>query len=199
MRILTLAGVSLIAGLSAAALSHDASAAAQAGWRTLVDGTQASLNNFTPVGEATWRPVDGALESTMGSGFLVTKDNYANFQIRAEVWIDPDGNSGIFIRCQNPADPGADSCYEVNLFDKRPGQEYATGAIVNYARVPADFERAGGKWNTLEIEARGPQLIVRMNGKETANVRDEKFASGPFALQHAAGTVKFRKVEVRPL
>jgi hypothetical protein len=91
------------------------------------------------------------------------------------------------------------TCYEVNLFDMRPEPEYATGAIVNYAPVPPNFERAGGKWNVLEIEARGPQLTVRLNGKQTASVRDEKFAAGPFALQRTAGVVRFRKVEVRPL
>jgi hypothetical protein len=189
----------VVAALGAAEIPHDATAAANARWVTLVDGTQANMNNFTPTGDVQWRAVNGALESTMGAGFLVTKNTYRDFQIRAEVFVSDDANSGIFIRCSDPAMPGAMTCYEVNLFDMRPEPEYATGAIVNYARVPPNFERAGGKWNVLEIEARGPQLTVRLNGKQTASVRDEKFAAGPFALQRTAGVVRFRKVEVRPL
>jgi len=35
----------------------------------------------------------------------------------------------------------ADSSYEVNIFDQRPGQEYGTGAIVNFAKVKAPLPR----------------------------------------------------------
>ena len=186
----------LMAGAALFALSVGAQAAA--GWTSLVDGTQANMNNFTPTGDVQWRAVDGALQSDTGAGFLVTKNSYRDFQIRAEVWVSDDANSGIVIRCSNPAMPGAMTCYEVNLYDMRPEPEYGTGAIVNYARVDP-MPKAGGKWNVLEIEARGPQLTVRLNGTQTASVRDEKFAAGPFALQRTAGLVRFRKVEVRPL
>jgi hypothetical protein len=57
----------------------------------------------------------------------------------------------------------------------------------------------GGKWNTFEITAKGPQLIVVLNGTKTVDIQDSKFASGPFALQYAGGVVKFRKVQIKPL
>jgi 3-keto-disaccharide hydrolase len=51
----------------------------------------------------------------------------------------------------------------------------------------------------VEITAKGPDLIVMLNGTRTAAARDTKFASGRIALQHNAGVVKFRKVEIKPL
>jgi Domain of Unknown Function (DUF1080) len=59
--------------------------------------------------------------------------------------------------------------------------------------------KAGGKWNTYEITAKGPHLIVVLNGTRTAEAKDTKFASGPVALQYGAGVVKFRKVQIKPL
>jgi hypothetical protein len=59
--------------------------------------------------------------------------------------------------------------------------------------------KAGGKWNTYEITAQGPRLVLILNGQKTVDVQDSKLASGPFALQWGRGTIKFRKVEIRPL
>jgi hypothetical protein len=40
---------------------------------------------------------------------------------------------------------------------------------------------------------------VRLNGTLTAQAEDARFAKGPIALQHATGTVRLRRVEIRPL
>jgi hypothetical protein len=58
---------------------------------------------------------------------------------------------------------------------------------------------AGGKWNTYEITLKGPQLTVRLNGTVTAQAEDSKLTSGPIALQYMAGTVRFRRVQIRRL
>ncbi len=53
--------------------------------------------------------------------------------------------------------------------------------------------------NACQITARGPHLVAVLNGVKTVDLRNGKFASGPIALQRAAGVIKFRKVEARPL
>ena len=63
----------------------------------------------------------------------------------------------------------------------------------------APMPKAGGKWNTYDIKLKGDRLVVELNGQQTVDVRDSKFARGPIALQYGAGAVKFRKVQVRPL
>ena len=176
------------------------------GWTTLIDGTPKSLDNFNRIGDANWRVEDGAVVADKGKGgYLVSKNSYKDFQIRAEFWADHTTNSGIFLRAQDPNKIGAVSAYEVNIFDQRPEPKYGTGAIVNVAAV-SPMPKAGGKWNTYEITARGTNLVVVLNGQKTVDVNDSKHAQGPLALQFGngakdapGGAIKFRKVEVKPL
>jgi hypothetical protein len=169
---------------------------AAGGWVTLFDGT--NLNQWSPVGMANWKIVGKEVWSTDGAGFLLSKQSYTNFEIRSDFWVTPDANSGIFIRCQDPAKVGAATCYEVNIYDQRPDQSYRTGGIVDVAK-PAAMINTGNKWNTLEIVAKGPRLIVRMNGMQMVDIEDKKFARGPFALQAGIGVVRFRNVQIREL
>src|SRR6266849_2609956 len=89
-------------------------------------------------------------------------------------------------------------CYEVNIFDKRPDPTYGTGAIVDVAKVDP-MPKAAGKWNTYEITAQGPHLVVVLNGQKTADVQDSKHLGGPVALQYGSGVVKFRKLQIKEL
>jgi hypothetical protein len=188
-------GVALLTGCAQAPLSGQA----DAGWTTLFD-SQSNLNQWTLVGDANWRIQDGSLQAdflrSKGPSYLVTKKQYQNTDIRAEIWVDSESNSGIFIRCQKADTIGADSCYEINVWDTRPDPSYGTGAIVDVAKV-SPMPRAGGQWNTLEISAQGDQLTVRLNGQVTAQARDSKHAKGYLALQYGSGVVKFRKVQIR--
>jgi hypothetical protein len=172
-------------------------------WVTLIDekGGQA---NFNVLGDANWRMVDGALQADKGAGFLVSKESYGDFEIRAEFWADENANSGIFIRMSDVKTVTAANSYEVNIYDKRPDPLYGTGAIVDIAKV-SPMPKAAGKWNVFEITAKGNQLVVKLNGVQTVDVRDSKFARGPLALQYApgvvkdSGTIKFRKVQIQAL
>lgn len=176
--------------------SHEASGQVSSAWTTLLDGS--SLNGWNPTGDANWQLVDGALQADRGNGFLVTRASYRDFDLRLEFWVDPDANSGVFIRCSDPQKVGADSCYEVNIFDKRPDPAYRTGGIVNVAK-PLSVINTGGRWNIYEISAKGSRLTVTLNGTRTVDVEHAGHAQGPIALQYAAGTVKFRNVQIRPL
>ena len=168
----------------------------QADWKVILDGT--TLKGWDVVGDANWSVVDGAVQATTGTGFLVTPASYADFQITADFWVTDDANSGIFIRLSDPKTITAANAYEVNIYDKRPDPAYRTGAIVDVAKPLAQIN-TGGKWNTIDITARGTKLIVVMNGTKTVVVDDKKFARGPLALQYGAGTVKFKNVRIRTL
>jgi hypothetical protein len=188
-------GLCLIA-LTAAWYSQQASGQADAGWITLFDGK--NLDNWEQVGDANWKVVDGVVEADKGNGFLVSKNSYKDFQIRAEFWVDTPANSGIFIRCEDPKKPGAKTCYECNIFDTRPDPSYGTGSIVYHAEVNP-MPKAGGKWSTMEITAKGRDLAIMFDGQKTSSVRSGMHTEGPFALQYGAGVVKFRKVQIKPL
>jgi len=183
-----------------------ATTSSDSGWVTLIDGGK-GLENFNRIGDANWRVEDGAIVADKGKGgHLVTKNSYRNFQIRAEFWAETGTNSGIFLRVSDPSKIGAANAYEVNIYDLRPGQEYGTGGIPNFGRVPVpNTHKAGGKWNTYLITANETHLVVELNGVQTVNIYDSKYASGPFSLQFGnhgkvpGGAIKWRKVQVKPL
>jgi hypothetical protein len=170
-------------------------------WTTLFDGT--SLNGWSPIGDANWRLTDGVVQADKGTGFLVSKVSYGDFQLRVEFWDTGDTNSGVFLRCSNPQQVSPATCYEVNIWDSRTVDNYRTGAIVDLAK-PTSVVNTVDKWNTYEITAQGMHLVITLNGVRTVDINDSKYARGPIALQYAAvpngaGVVKFRKVEIRPL
>ena len=188
-------------GLSACAPMPGASG----GWTTLINGAD-GLDNFTRLGDANWRAADGAIVADKGAtSYLISKNSYKDFQIRAEFWADHTTNSGIFMRMSDRATISARNSYEVNIFDQRPDPTYGTGAIVDFAAV-GPMPKAGGKWNTFDITAKGAQLIVLFNGVQTVNVTNAAFAQGPFSLQFAngannvpGGAIKWRKLQIREL
>jgi hypothetical protein len=171
------------------------------GSTTLINGT-AGLENWNRVGDANWRAAEGAIvadkKGEKAISYLVSKNAYTDFAIYAEFWVSEDANSGIFLRCADPRTIDSKNCYEVNIYDKRPDPSFGTGAIVDVASV-SPMPKAGGKWNTYEITAKGTHLTVTLNGVRTADVNDSRLKSGPFALQYDVGTVKFRNVRIRPL
>jgi len=197
---LALAVALVVAAAGAVHLAPQASGQTGQGWVTLFDGK--TMGDWDRVGESNWRVEDGAIvadkRASKDTAHLVTKNSYKDFQIYAEFWASDDANSGIFIRCADPKKPGAKTCYEVNIFDQRKDPTYGTGAIVYFAEVNP-MPKAGGKWNTFEITAKGRLITVVLNGQKTVELHNGMFEEGPFTLQHGDGVIKFRKVAVKPL
>jgi hypothetical protein len=197
----------LVIGLTMSACSPRMSDQGEQGWITLLDGANPkSLDNWNRIGDANWRAEDGAIVADKGKGgHLVSKNSFRDFQLRAEFWADHTTNSGIFFRVSDPKAIGSKTAYEANIYDQRPEPEYGTGAIVNVSKV-SPMPKAGGKWNTIEITAKGSHLTVVLNGTKTADAQHGQFAEGPISLQFsnpekgaAAGAIKWRTVQIKPL
>lgn len=184
----------VLAGLTFASLVGPA--LADEGFSPLFNGRD--LDGWTPLGDPNWTVEGGVLSADKGAmSFLVSRDSFRDFDLRAELWVSDDANSGIFIRCGDRAKISPATAYEVNVFDRRPDPTYGTGAIVDIAPV-SPMPKAGGRWNLMEIRARGDALSVVFNGQRTVDgARDAAHAEGPIALQYGAGVVKFRTVAVR--
>ena len=185
----------LVIGLAAFQYSYEAAGQGTA-WTTLFDGKD--LSAFNKVGDANWELVDGLVQANKGSGFLVTKTPYGDFEMKFEFWVTDDANSGVFIRCLSPTEISTATGYEVNIYDKRPDQTYRTGGIVDVAK-PASIINTGGKWNTYEVRAQGPRMIITLNGMRTVDVQHQAHLRGFIGLQYGAGIVKFRNVQIRTL
>jgi hypothetical protein len=190
----------LVAALGAAAVASPVAAQSGEGWVTLLDGT--TMEGWNRVGESNWRIEDRVLVADKLSGkaaaHLVSRNSYKDFVLQVEFWASEDANSGIFIRCTDPANFTDRTCYEINIFDRRPDPTYGTGAIVHFAEV-SPMPAAGGKWNTFEITAKGRLISVVLNGQKTVELHNGLFTEGPITLQYGSGQVKFRKVAIKPL
>jgi len=170
---------------------------ADAGYTTLFDGSD--LNQWKPVGNANWRLQDGLLLADLGSGFLLTRQNYQDFQLKVDFWVDPSANSGIYVRLTDLQNITATNAYEVNIYDQRPDPSFGTGAIVDVAKV-SPMPKAGGQWNSYDITFKGDRMVVYLNGEKTVDTRDSRLsAAGPIALQYDKGVVRFRSIKIKPL
>ena len=196
-----LLSIGLVAlGFAALQTANHAIGQDSAGWTTLLDDK--TMGDWNRVGETNWRMEDGAVVAdkivSKTPAYLVSKASYKDFVLRVEFWPSNDANSGIFIRCADPAKVGDHTCYEINIFDERKDPTYGTGAITHYVEVNP-MPKAGGKWNTYEITAKGRDITAVLNGQKTAQLHNGLFGEGPIALQHGAGVIKFRKVQIKPM
>ncbi len=167
-------------------------------WTVLFDGS--SIDGWNRIGDANWTldSTDDSVMANMGSGFLVTPDAYADFELEVEFWVDEPANSGVFFRASDPTTINDQNAYEANIYDTRPDQTYRTGSLVNFS-PPAEVIDAANQWNTFRIRAEGTHLTIEFNGVQTVDVEDATHVAGPVGLQYGAGVVKFRNVRIRPL
>ena len=183
-------------------LAGCASYSPQQGWTTLIDGDK-GMENWDILGTGNWRGADGAIQADKktdkAASILVSKKSFKDFELYVEFWAAENTNSGVYIRAPNPKQVNtASGAYEVQIWDNNPNKLYATGSLVNVASVPPIY-KAGGKWNTFEIYAKGPEITVKFNGTVTVSTRNDKSLEGRLALQFNEGPIKFRKLLVREL
>ena len=192
--------LSWLAGIAAllSLLGGCAGQPAGPGWVTLIDGEN-GLAGWNRTGDGNWRANQGAIQidgkTNKDAAFLFSKDAYTDFDLHVEFWADETANSGVFLRITNTKIINTKGGYEVQIFDRNP--PFPTASMVNLVQAPPEF-KAAGQWNTFYITARGPRMTVDMNGKRAVEVTHSAFPAGPIGLQYNAGTVKFRKVMIRP-
>lgn len=164
-----------------------------------------TLDTWMPRGgDAAWQVEEGAITAvaTEKPSYIATRAAYDNFALTVDVWMDAGHDTGIFIRGPAAEDTTTPinhkTGYEINIAD-RVGSAYPTGSIVGIAKyesAPATAE----KWNTVEITADGDHIVVRLNGRVTADIHDSTHTSGVIAFEASGhGQVKFRNIKFRPL
>ena len=161
---------------------------------------QENKNDWAIKGDADWSFSDneliGSLES--GMGFIMTQKTYKNFILELEFKPDSTVNSGVFIRCNN-AEISALNCYELNIWDLHPNQDYRTGALVMKSKPLAHVETLD-KWNTYKIKMENHHLQAWVNGVLITDIKDNSLEKGHIALQAAEkGEIKFRNIKLSAL
>ena len=181
------------------------------GWKLLFDGKSLDQWDLSTSPAAEWKAVDGAIvtDSKQG-GTLLSKEDFANFQLKVEFRTTDNVNSGVMLRNPRPdANKKNSEGYEVQIRDKNPGHytggSYLTGSLVNVEKAPADVKIVSGEWMSLDITAEGDHFVILYNGRKVVDAHDTKLENGAIGLQwahpeDAPGTkVEFRNIKVRSL
>jgi hypothetical protein len=183
------------------------------GWKLLFDGKSLDQWDLSTSPTAQWKAVDGAIvtDSKQG-GTLLSKEDFANFELKVEFRTTDNVNSGVMLRNPRPDGSkkgGGGQGYEVQIRDKDPGHytggSYLTGSLVNVEKAPADVKIVSGEWMSLDIKAEGDHFVILYNGRKVVDAHDTKLENGAIGLQwahpeDAPGTkVEFRNIKVRRL
>jgi 3-keto-disaccharide hydrolase len=168
-----------------------------AGWRLLFDGTTTNAwrGYKTDVVPAGWRVDAGTLTKSTGTGDLVTREQFGDFELSLDWMIGPGGNAGIFYRATEEYDHIYWSGPEYQLLDdaKAPdGRSRLTSAGADYGLYPAPegFLKPAGEWNSTRIVAKGAHVEHWLNGQQLlaydfwspdweAKVKASKFGAWP--------------------
>ena len=185
----------LIPGLFIILFSCNSAPSGEGAQTRLFDG-QSLQGWIQKNGSAIFQVVDGMIVGRTVSGspnsFLCTENDYTDFILELEVWVDPELNSGIQIRshsmkefndgrvhgCQVEIDP-SDRAWSGGIYDEgRRGWLY-----------DLEDNEAGRKafkineWNHYKIEAIGPRIRTWVNGVPAADLIDTVDSSGFIGLQ----------------
>lgn len=197
------------------------------GFRLLFDGRstagwRAYRADTVPSG---WRVVDGTLSRVGPGGDLVTREAYADFELRLEWMVQPGGNSGVFLRAEELPDEAIYwSALEMQVLDnaRHPdGRSPLTSAGAAYALypAPAGAVRPAGQWNSAVARVEGNHVEMWLNGVRTVDcvlwsddftrrLAASKFApharfaratTGLIGLQDHGDRVAFRTIRIRVL
>jgi Domain of Unknown Function (DUF1080) len=158
-----------------------------------------------------WSVRDGAIVGSTegvsldGNSFLITKRDYSDFILRADVKLR-NHNSGIQFRSEAlpnwvvrglQADM-ADGNWWGSIYDEKGTR----GTIVNGWKGKAETVVRPHDWNQYEVICDGDFIQLKVNGLVTAELHDTSKRSGVIALQLHAGTpmqVEFRNIRIKEL
>jgi hypothetical protein len=160
-------------------------------------------------------------------GHLITEKEFSNYKLVLEYRFSKEpGNCGVLVHTSTPRqlnqifpqsvevqlmheNAGDFWCIGENIevpdmAKRRPrkeGQAYGGGApdarrIIKHTH---GAEKPVGHWNTMEIECRGNEIIVHVNGTPVNHGFNSTANTGKIALQSEGVEVEFRKVELARL
>lgn len=166
-------------------------------WRPLFNGE--NFDGWREEGEgATWWVEDGAIRSRDNGSYLVTEDEFEDFELFTYVRSDRNANGGIFFRWNNLKD--RDRGYEIQI-ENVPDSPHPTGSLYNIVRAIQPRYDVG-EWFPMQIRVEGKHVVVRVNGETTVDYEGlDLVRPGHIALQmHFDGKwMDWKGIKIKPL
>lgn len=124
------------------------------------DGWAGPLENY--------EVVDGTVVCKKGKGGTIyTKEEYADFIVKLEFKLPPNGNNGLSLRYPGSGDTAYSGMCELQtLADDYKGIDprQAHGSAYGMVAAVRGFQRPIGEWNYQEVTVKGPTIKVELNG-----------------------------------
>ena len=166
-----------------------------------------NLDGWHIIGPAEgWTVEKGLLTCTgQGRGWIRPASDYADFTLRLDYRISPRGNSGIFLRTSQEGRPAFQGM-EIQLLDDRraPLTPKSNGGIYDAVSPQVEASKPAGTWNPVEISCRGPQVEVKIHGRQTVSCDTSthpqlkgRLTSGYIGLQNHGDPIAFRNIRLK--
>ena len=146
------------------------------GWQLLFNGKDHAgwkCNNGKPIATEI---EDGSLLPYKSGGYVILYEKpFGDFVLKCDVkWDSPRCNSGIFFRVEDPLDP-VNTGFEIQIASNRGTGKHALGAIYDLVPTKENAGTSAGEWNHVEIRCHGPEISVKLNGKDVASMNCDRF------------------------
>jgi 3-keto-disaccharide hydrolase len=202
-----LLGTLLLAVLGAALLTDlpNVSADEKDGWVAVfngkdLDGWKIGYGSKSNDRNTSWKVVDGMIVGEGEVSHLFSpREDYVNFEAKAEIWISDKGNSGFYFRTK--FGPGFPNGYEAQV-NATHGDPVRTGSIYNHVKIFKQLHKPE-EWFRYYLKVKDNRIQVSVNDELLYEYVDhaKTYTKGHFAFQqHNLGSVvKIRKLEVKEL
>ncbi|NGO38695.1 DUF1080 domain-containing protein [Limisphaera ngatamarikiensis] len=169
------------------------------------------LTGWRPFGGRNgWRAADGILinEAPQPEGGhiayanLRTEREFEDFNLRLELRLPPNGNSGIYLR----------GIYEVQVADSfgKPPSMHGMGAIYSRITPTENAAKPAGEWQSYDITLVDRHVTVILNGRKIIDNQpllgctggalwSDELRPGPIYLQGDHTSVEYRNLVLRPV
>jgi len=164
-------------------------------WESLFNGQD--LNGWVPVHDVTFVVTNGNLRLVTGMGWLRTQRQFDDFVLELE-WraLEPDYDSGLFLRAGLEGKPWPKDGWQVNLKDNSLG-----GLVKGFKTVvPSETPRRPvGQWVKFRLEVRGNTVTLDVDGERAWEYKALDASRGYLGIQAENKAFEFRNIRVRDL
>ena len=142
--------------------------------------------------------------------YIWTDKTYKNFILDIEYVYPAGGNSGIFFRVKDTANP-VNTGIEAQILDssKKKGDmtHHDHGGIIRTVGASKNMSKKPGEWNRMIITCRGSHLHVNLNGQDIIDIKLDESAMKDRPLEGHIGlqdhgqphNLRFRNLRIKEL
>jgi len=181
------------------------------GWTPLCNGKDLTgWKSLTPEKPMSWKVQNGEMVNAPAGEHgvnIYTEKTFKDFEIYYEYCIEPNGNSGVFLR----------GLYEIQIVDDygtpadKP-KDWGNGGLWGVKAPSRNVSKPAGQWQCVYARLVGNRVTVFLNGQKIIDdfeltrptfkykqLKPKHGDPGPILLQGDHKPVRFRHLMIRPL